>query len=119
CHSLQENAFPWERTRLACLPSRIARFGSQHASRVRSQGRLATWLCCGLRELVFVGKGEFHERMIALNAELLADVGAVGLDGAMADEQFFGDLFARLVFGDQRQHAALGGGEVREAGSVA
>ena len=61
-------------------------------------------------------EGEFHQRMIAVNLELVADVGPVSLHRAVADEQFFGDLATCFVFRDQFQDASLGGRKVFQLG---
>lgn len=52
---------------------------------------------------------EFDQRVRAAQVEFDANVGAVVFDGAGADAQFGGDLFAGLVFGQQAQEAACGG----------
>src|SRR5262245_39935775 len=66
--------------------------------------------------LRLVVEGEFDERVAAFEFELLADVGAVVLDRAVADEEFRRDLFAGLFLGDQFQDAPLCGGEIVEVG---
>src|SRR5262245_8649009 len=60
------------------------------------------WLKFGL---VSQRKGE--QGVFARQAEFGADVRAVMLDGADADEQRVGDLFVALRFSDQPQDAAL------------
>ena len=52
---------------------------------------------------------EFHQRVIAAQFELRADVRAMRLHGAIADVQRLADLAAGLVVGNQQQDAALGG----------
>jgi hypothetical protein len=51
---------------------------------------------------------EFDQRVRTAEIEFDADIGAVVFDGAGADAQFGGDLFAGLVFGQQAQHAPFG-----------
>src|SRR5262245_17844911 len=51
-----------------------------------------------------------------MDVELVADVGAVGLDGARANRECTGNLFVRFVFGEERKHSSLGwceGGNAR------
>ena len=69
-----------------------------------------------LRKLRFVIEGEFDQRVAAFEFELLAGVGAVVFDRAVADEQLGGDLLAGLVPGDQFEDAPLGRRQVVEAG---
>src|SRR5262245_36227936 len=69
-----------------------------------------------LGELRLVVEGEFDERVAAFEFELLADVSAMVLDRAVADEEFRRDLFAGLFLCDQFQDAPLCGGEIVEAG---
>ena len=59
---------------------------------------------------------EPQQRVAAGQAEFLADVRAVILNRAMADEEQLGDLFAGLVFGDQLQYAPLGWSQIVETG---
>ena len=59
---------------------------------------------------------ELDEREAAVQVELLADVGAVCLDRARADEEFGGNLFARFVVGDGLQYAPFHRREVVQAG---
>src|SRR5262249_62298049 len=40
---------------------------------------------------------KFHQRVIAVDAQLLADVGAMRVDGAKADAQFVCDLLAGFI----------------------
>ena len=47
--------------------------------------------------------------VVAESASIRRFIGAVVFDGAGADAQFGGDLFAGLVFGQQAQDAAFGG----------
>ncbi len=61
-------------------------------------------------------KGEFDQRMAAVEFEFGRDVVAVMFDGADSDAQFGGDGTAGLAFGDQFQHAAFGGRELFERG---
>ena len=46
-------------------------------------------------------EGEFDQRQVAVELEFAADIEPVGFDGAVADEQLSGDLFAGLVMGNQ------------------
>ena len=64
-------------------------------------------------QLRLVLEGEFEQRVVAVEAEFLADVGAVVFDRAVVDEEFGGDLFARFVVGDQVQDAPFGGRQRR------
>ena len=64
----------------------------------------------------FVLDGEFDQRVAATQIEFLADVGAMVFDGADADAQIIGDLFAGFVLGQQGQHAAFGSGQILQAG---
>ena len=56
-------------------------------------------------------QGEAQQRLVAFQAEFRADVGAMGFDGAQADEQLGGDLFAGPVLSDEFQDAPLGCGQ--------
>ena len=51
--------------------------------------------------------GEGEQRVIAGEFQLFANVTAVGLDGAMADEQLTGDFLVGFVLSDQAEDAAL------------
>ena len=55
--------------------------------------------------------GKLQQGMAASEFEFLADVGSVMLDRAGADEQFGGNLFTRLICGDQFENVPLGGSE--------
>ena len=50
---------------------------------------------------------EFQERVSAAQSELFADVGAVILDGARADEELGSNLLVCLMLGDERQDGCL------------
>src|SRR5690349_4016919 len=54
--------------------------------------------------------------MIAVKLELLADVGPVSLHGAVADEEFIGDLATGFVIRDQFQDAPLGRRKIFQLG---
>ncbi len=54
-----------------------------------------------LEEVVFMVEGKLQDRMAALQAEFVGDVGAVAVNRALADEEFVGDLFAGLILTDQ------------------
>jgi hypothetical protein len=43
---------------------------------------------------------ELHQRVTAVQVQLLTDVGAVVFDRTVMDAQFVGDLFAGLVIGN-------------------
>jgi len=58
----------------------------------------------GSREVALVIEGVFHQSMGAFELQFLADIGALSLDGARADEQLGSDLFARLVLREQFQY---------------
>ncbi len=57
-----------------------------------------------------------QQAVAAGQGELGADVGAVRLDRARADEKFRGDLAAGFLLGDELEDAAFGLGEVVQAG---
>lgn len=52
-------------------------------------------------KLRLVRHGEFDEGEASAQVELFADVGAVGFDGAIADEKLRRNLFAGFVFGNE------------------
>ena len=60
-------------------------------------------------------EGEGEQGVIAGEFELFANVTAVGLDGAMADEQFHGDFLVGFVLSDQPQDAAFSRRESRQS----
>ncbi len=54
---------------------------------------------------------ESEQRVVAFEFEFVTDSGAVVFDGPYAEEELIGDLFVRLVFGDQFQHTPFDGSE--------
>lgn len=62
--------------------------------------RNSTYLQLGL-----VGDGELEKFVAAMQIELGADVRAMRLDGARADEQFLSDFAARFALSDELQNA--------------
>ena len=48
-----------------------------------------------------MSESEFDERQIAAQIEFVRDVGAVRVNGAVADEKLVSDFAARFVFGDE------------------
>jgi len=61
-----------------------------------------------LEQQVLVCERKFHEGMAAVNVQFLADVIAMSVDCARADEELLCDLFAGFVFSKQREDAKLG-----------
>src|SRR5215475_8325847 len=61
-------------------------------------------------EFRFVIERKFDERVCSTQFEFGADVSAMIFNCAGADAEQRGDLFARFVFGQQRQDAAFGRG---------
>ena len=66
-------------------------------------------------KLRFMRERELEQRVMAVEAELLADVGPVVLDRPVGDEEVGGDLLARFVAGNQVQDALLDRRQVVEA----
>src|SRR5262249_23689012 len=62
----------------------------------------------GISELRFMLEGESEQRAVAGEVEFLADVAAMGLDGAMADEKLAGNFLVGFIFCDQAQNASFG-----------
>jgi hypothetical protein len=54
-----------------------------------------------------VVEGEFEQGAVAGQLQLLADVAAVRLDGAMADEKFAANFLVCFVLGHQAQDTAF------------
>src|SRR5690349_2489184 len=94
----------------------IASGAARSMTNDRPQLENGKWKSVAGSELRLVIKSEFDQRVAPFQVELLANVGAVVFDGAMADEEFGADLLAGLVLGNQLEDAPLGGGEVLEAG---
>src|SRR5206468_7504125 len=59
------------------------------------------------------GERELHQRVTALQAQLLRDDRALVLDGAVVDTQRLGNLLAGLRFGNQPEDLALTFGQGR------
>lgn len=83
--------------------------GGTHTPQVSVFTRAARCFYSGLwLEASAILKRELQQAMAALEVQLRAHVRPVVLHRARADAEFFSDLFARLIRGDEFQDAALG-----------
>ena len=60
-------------------------------------------------KLTFVQEGEFHQGVITVQAELLANIRAVGLYRAVTDKHGISNFAAGFILGDQLQNASFSG----------
>ena len=61
-------------------------------------------------------QSEFKQRVAAVNVQFGADIGAVIINGARVNKEFFGYLLTRFIFGNHFQDAAFCRRQIVKAG---